>query len=153
MPIFIIGGLVLVFLLFALIGHNMQKKQIQEILTDIEKLESIYLDFVDQKINQHIISSDDINIDIKVIHKEVIAYLRPHIDSVVNHINRLEFSDINIPNKSLRFNNVTSTAELLIIKKDKNEDKQLSIDQIDTFEKSVSDTVHSDLHERLLRLQ
>ena len=67
-------------------------------------------------------------------------------------MNRLNFSSVNIPNKSLRFNNVTSTAELLIINKAKNEDKQLSAKQIEIFIKSVSDTVYSDLQERILRL-
>ena len=153
MGLYIFGGVIIAFILFLLLGNQIQKKEIQEILTDIKKLESIYIDFVERKINHQIIKTDDIDLDIEMLHKEILTYLKPHIDSVINHINRLNFTSINIPNKSLRFNNVTSTAEILIVNKEKNEDKQLSPEQINTFVQSVSDTVNSDLQERMLRLK
>lgn len=152
MGLYIGLGLLIAFVILGILGNNIDKKEIQEILTDIQKLEALYIDFVDQKISHHIINSSNGEIDVPTIHKEILIYLKPHIDSIINHMNRLNFSSVNIPNKSLRFNNVTSTAELLIINKAKNEDKQLSAKQIEIFIKSVSDTVYSDLQERILRL-
>jgi hypothetical protein len=152
MVLYIIGGSILALSAFAVLGNRIQKKEIQEIFSDIQKLEAIYVDYVEQKINHQIIKTDDVDLDAESLHKEILAYLKPHIDSVINHINRLEFSSIDIPETSARFNNVTSTAEILIVNKEKNEDKQLSREQINTFVQSVSDTVNSDLQERILRL-
>ena len=153
MVLYIIGGSILALSAFAILGNRIQKKEIQEIFSDIQKLESIYLDYVEQKINHQIIKTDDIDLDAESLRKEILTYLKPHIDSVINHINRLEFSSIDIPETSARFNNVTSTAEILIVNKEKNEDKQLTPEQKNTFIQSVSDTVHSDLQERILRLK
>lgn len=152
MGLYIGLGILIAFVFFYIVGDNIEKKEIKEILTDIQKLEAIYTDFVEQKISHHIINSSNGEIDVPTIHKEILIYLKPHIDSIINHMNRLNFSSLNIPNKSVRFNNVTSTAELLIINKAKNEDKLLNLEQIEHFTKSVSDTVHSDLQERILRI-
>lgn len=152
MGLYIGLGILIAFVFFYIVGDNIEKKEIKEILTDIQKLEALYTDFVEQKISHHIINSSNGEIDVPTIHKEILIYLKPHIDSIINHMNRLNFSSVNIPNKSVRFNNVTSTAELLIIKKAKNEDKLLNLEQIEHFTKSVSDTVHSDLQERILRI-
>jgi len=152
MGLYIGLGILIAFVFFYIVGDNIEKKEIKEILTDIQKLEAIYTDFVEQKISNHIINSSNGEIDVPTIHKEILIYLKPHIDSIINHMNRLNFSSLNIPNKSVRFNNVTSTAELLIINKAKNEDKLLNLEQIEHFTKSVSDTVHSDLQERILRI-
>lgn len=152
MWLYILGAAIVVFFLFALLGSQIEKKQIREILTDIQQLEAIYTDFVEQKINHQIIHSSDGGIDIEQLHRDTLAYLKPHIDSVINHINKLDLNQIDIPNKSTRFNNVTSTAELLISNKAKNEDKQLTVEQTDTFVQSVKDTIYSDLQERVLRI-
>jgi len=143
----------LLFVTVSIIANYNARIYAREVLARIRKMELIYIDFIQKKIDKKDFNSFDLNNDPEILAKDASSRLNPSLEGLINYINKAYLSKVKIRTNSEFFPNISALCEEAFANKNKNPEKRMSMAETERFRMALYDAVHADIFQRISNKQ
>lgn len=145
--------LFIVLLLILVLNRRVNKITGRRIAALLKACDKRYKNFIEKKINEHIIHHDNFDFDKDQIAHEAMELLKPQAETVISYINAAQGTEISVNYTDGTFPNVASLSEHLFLKKLKNRGKELKPDDEQRVFEAFTDSIKADISERIFKLK
>jgi hypothetical protein len=143
----------LLFVVVSIIANYNARLYSREVIGRIKKMEQIYLDFIQKKINPKSFNSYDLKNDPELLAKDAVNKLIPSLEGLINYINKAYLSKVKIRTNAEFFPNISALCEEAFSSKNKNPEKRMTLAETERFRMALYDAVYADIFQRITKMQ
>jgi hypothetical protein len=139
----------MLFVTVSIIANYNARIYSREVIGRIRKMEQIYMDFIQKKVDRKDFNSFDLYNDPELLAKDAVIQLNPSLEGLINYINKAYLSKVKIRTNSTFFPNISALCEEAFANKNKNPEKRMSLAETERFRMALYDAVHADIFQRI----
>ena len=143
----------LLFITVSIIANYNARIYSREVVERIRKMELIYIEFIQKKLERKGFNSFDLQNDPELLAKDAVSKLNPSLEGLINYINKAYLSKVKIRTNSVFFPNICALSEEAFATKNKNPEKRMSLSETERFRMALYDAVYADIFQRITKKQ
>lgn len=143
----------LLFVTVSFIANYNARIYSREVVERIRKMELIYIEFIQKKLERKGFNSFDLQNDPELLAKDAVSKLNPSLEGLINYINKAYLSKVKIRTNSVFFPNISALCEEAFATKNKNPEKRMSLSETERFRMALYDAVYADVFQRITKMQ
>jgi hypothetical protein len=143
----------LLFVTVSIIANYNARIYSREVVERIRKMELIYIEFIQKKLERKGFNSFDLQNDPELLAKDAVSKLNPSLEGLINYINKAYLSKVKIRTNAVFFPNIIALCEEAFATKNKNPEKRMSLAETERFRMALYDAVYADIFQRITNKQ